>query len=71
MARTRPAIGNHEYLGGDGAAGYFDYFGAAAGPRGLGYYSFDLGRWHVVALNPSCAMVPGGAAPTSRPSGPG
>ena len=59
-ARTRPAIGNHEYLGGDGAAGYFDYFGAAAGPRGLGYHSFDLGPWHVVALNPSCAMVPGG-----------
>ena len=59
-ARTRPAIGNHEYLGGDGAAGYFDYFGAAAGPRGLGYYSFDLGPWHVVALNSSCAMVPGG-----------
>ena len=70
-ARTRPAIGNHEYLGGDGAAGYFDYFGAAAGPRGLGYHSFDLGPWHVVALNPSCAMVPGGAAPTGRPSGPG
>ena len=59
-ARTHPAIGNHEYLGGDGAAGYFDYFGAAAGPRGLGYYSFDLGPWHVVALNSSCAMVPGG-----------
>ena len=57
--RTRPAVGNHEYLGGDGAAGYFDYFGAAAGPRGLGYYSFDLGPWHVVALNSSCAMVPG------------
>jgi hypothetical protein len=33
-ARTRPAIGNHEYLGGDGAAGYFDYFGAAAGTGG-------------------------------------
>jgi hypothetical protein len=41
-------------------AGYFDYFGVAAGPRGLGYYSFDLGPWHVVALNSSCAMVPGG-----------
>jgi Calcineurin-like phosphoesterase len=59
-ARTHPAIGNHEYLGGDGAAGYFDYFGAAAGPRGLGYYSFDIGPWHLVALNSSCAMVPGG-----------
>ena len=59
-ARTRPGIGNHEYLGGDGAAGYFDYFGAAAGPRGLGYYSFDLGPWHVVALNSTCSRVPGG-----------
>jgi hypothetical protein len=59
-AKTRPAVGNHEYLGGDGAAGYFDYFGASAGPRGLGYYSFDLGPWHVVALNSSCSMVPGG-----------
>lgn len=59
-AKTHPSVGNHEYLGGDGAAGYFDYFGAAAGPRGLGYYSFDLGPWHVVALNSSCAMVPDG-----------
>ena len=36
-AKTHPSVGNHDYLGGDGAAGYFDYFGAAAGPRGLGY----------------------------------
>jgi hypothetical protein len=59
-ARTHPVVGNHEYLGGDGAAGYFDYFGAAAGPRGLGYHSFEVGPWHVVALNSSCSMVPGG-----------
>ena len=59
-ARTHPAIGNDEYLSHDGAAGYFDYFGAAAGPRGLGYYSFDIGPWHLVALISSCAMVPGG-----------
>jgi acid phosphatase type 7 len=59
-ARTRPSVGNHEYLGGDGAAGYFDYFGAAAGPRGLGYYSLDLGPWHVVALNSTCPWVPDG-----------
>ena len=48
-ARTRPAAGNHEYLT-PGAAGYFAYFfpdGAAPG----GYYSYDLGRWHVVVLN--------------------
>jgi hypothetical protein len=59
-AKTRPAIGNHEYAGGSGGAGYFDYFGAAAGPRGLGYYSFDLGSWHVVALNSSCSEVASG-----------
>jgi acid phosphatase type 7 len=48
-ARTRPAIGNHEYN--SGAAGYFAYFAERAGPPGLGYYSYDLGQWHVVVLN--------------------
>jgi acid phosphatase type 7 len=46
----RPVPGNHEYLV-DGAAGYYDYYGAQAGPRGKGYYSYDVGAWHVVALN--------------------
>ena len=58
-ARTRPVIGNHEYLTA-GATGYFDYFGAAAGPRGKGYYSYDAGAWHVVVLNSNCGTVPGG-----------
>ena len=49
-ARTRPVPGNHEYME-PGAAPYFDYFGEAAGERGKGYYSYELGRWHVVALN--------------------
>lgn len=50
-ARTRPAVGNHEYLT-EGAAGYFAYFGAAAGDPARGYYSYDLGRfWHVLVLN--------------------
>jgi acid phosphatase type 7 len=48
--RTRPSPGNHEYHQ-LGAVAYFDYFGAAAGARGKGYYSYDLGSWHVVALN--------------------
>ena len=52
---TRPAIGNHEYNSGGG--GYFDYFGAAAGPRDQGWYSFDLGAWHLVALNSNCDRV--------------
>ena len=49
-SRTRPAPGNHEYETPNGAA-YYAYFGASAGPPGLGYYSFDLGAWHIVSLN--------------------
>jgi uncharacterized repeat protein (TIGR01451 family) len=49
-ARTRPVPGNHEYNT-SGAAGYFNYFGAAAGEAGKGYYSYDLGDWHIIALN--------------------
>jgi hypothetical protein len=56
-AITRPAVGNHEYLSPD-ASGYFDYFGPAAGPWGRGYYSFDLGAWHVVVLNGNCSFAP-------------
>jgi hypothetical protein len=55
-ARTRPVPGNHEYHA-PGAAPYYEYFGAAAGPAGLGYYSFDLGSWHVVALNSNCDEI--------------
>ena len=57
-ARTRPSVGNHEYHT-PGAAGYFGYFGAAAGDPRNGYYSYDLGAWHVVALNSNCAAVGG------------
>jgi hypothetical protein len=49
-ARTRPTPGNHEYET-PGASPYFAYFGASAGPAGLGYYSFTLGDWLVVSLN--------------------
>jgi acid phosphatase type 7 len=52
-ARTMPAVGNHEYRT-PGASGYFDYFGAAAGERGKGYYSYNKGAWHIVALNSEC-----------------
>jgi calcineurin-like phosphoesterase family protein len=58
--RTRPAPGNHDYLTA-GAAGYFGYFAAAAGPPGLGYYSYDLGGWHLVSLNSEVALGPGSA----------
>jgi PKD repeat protein len=48
--RTHPVPGNHDYHQA-GAAPYFAYFGAAAGPAGSGYYSYDLGTWHIIALN--------------------
>ncbi len=61
--RTRPAPGNHDYLT-NGASGYFAYFGAAAGEPGSGYYSYELGAWHVVVLNSNCGSV-GGCGPSS------
>lgn len=53
--RTRPVPGNHEYDTENGAP-YYEYFGALAGPAGLGYYSFDLGAWHIIALNSNIDM---------------
>jgi hypothetical protein len=66
-ARTRPAAGNHEYHGGN-AAPYFAYFGAAAGDASRGYYSYDLGAWHVVVVNSNCSAVGGcqAGAPQER-----
>jgi hypothetical protein len=61
--RTYPVPGNHEYFTA-GAAPYFEYFGARAGSSG-GYYSYDLGRWHVIALNSNCEHVAGGCGPGS------
>jgi acid phosphatase type 7 len=69
---TRPAVGNHEYLRGPptdppgtdcdptgNAGGYYAYFGAAAGDPSKGYYSYDLGAWHIVVLNSTCEPVGG------------
>lgn len=56
--RTRPVIGNHDYRTAF-ANGYFDYFGAAAGDRTKGYYSYDVGTWHVVVVNSNCTQVAG------------
>lgn len=70
-AITHPAAGTHEYTaeddeddesemgGGGNGAGYFAYFGAAAGRPSEGFYSFDLGTWHLVVLNTSCSRVGG------------
>ena len=49
-SRTKPVAGNHDYNT-SGATGYYDYFGDAAGARDKGYYSFDLGAWHIIILN--------------------
>ena len=56
--RTRPTPGNHDYQT-EGADGYFDYFGENAGMPGEGWYSFELGGWHIVALNTNCDHVGG------------
>ena len=56
--RTRPAPGNHDLETEEGA-GYFGYFGTAAAQPGEGWYSYDVGAWHVVALNSNCGRVGG------------
>jgi hypothetical protein len=61
--RTRPAIADGEY-GTSGASGYFGYFGAAAGDPTRGYYSYNLGAWHIIHLNSECSRV-GGCSPSS------
>ncbi|MBD1862313.1 MULTISPECIES: metallophosphoesterase [Trichocoleus] len=55
---TRPVVGNHEYEE-PGAASYYRYFGAAAGSPQRGYYSYDIGQWHLIALNSNCSEVGG------------
>ncbi|HEX2996343.1 MAG TPA: DNRLRE domain-containing protein [Anaerolineales bacterium] len=73
---THPVVGNHEYLtaGGtdcninnDGAAGHFNYFGSAAGDPGKGYYSYDVGTWHLIAINSNCGDA--GGCSSSSPQG--
>jgi hypothetical protein len=77
-AITHPVVGNHEYLTtgtssgtagstgcngqNAGAAGYFRYFGAAAGQQGAGWYSYDVGTWHLIALNSNCSDAGGCSA---------
>ena len=66
--RTRPTPGNHDYAAGtkrQTAPGYFDYFGAAAGDPSQGFYSYDLGAWHIVSLNANCQVPGAGCTPGS------
>jgi hypothetical protein len=64
--RTRPALGNHEYAD-PTAHGYFDYWGSQAGPRGQGFYSYELGNWHIVVLNTNCYSQILGGCGTGSP----
>ena len=60
---SRPVLGNHDGSG----TSYFNYFNGTgvddgpAGPRGRGYYSYDVGAWHIIALNSNCSTVSCGA----------
>ena len=54
--RTKPVPGNHEYYT-ERARDYFEYFGRAAGDPEGGYYSYNVGSWHMVALNSNCDEV--------------
>ena len=66
-SRTRPALGNHEYAASKVAAPYFEYWGDAAGHAGKGYYSYNLGAWHIIVLNTNCgAAGVGGCAAGSE-----
>ncbi len=64
FSRSYPIPGNHDY-GASGAKYYFDYWngvGVASGPagtRGQGFYSFDKGTWHFIALNSECTNIGG------------
>ena len=58
LPRIRPAPGNHEYEQ-VGADPYFAEFGSAAGTPGEGWYSYELGTWHVVVLNSNCDLIVG------------
>src|SRR3954470_19429945 len=71
LSKTYPVPGNHEYYGPDGTANdYFAYFGARAGTPGKGWYSYNIGQWHVVALNTGDCSKIGGCSPafSGRPA---
>lgn len=65
---TRAAVGNHEYHS-PHAAPYFAYFCGSSGAPFHGYYSFELGAWHVVVLNSNCGHDPDVGAPVEEDFG--
>ncbi|MEA4909915.1 MAG: alkaline phosphatase [Chloroflexi bacterium] len=62
--RMHPSPGNHDYNV-DYAADYFTYFGEAAGQPRQGWYSYDLGGWHIVSINSNCPWLIGGCVSDS------
>ncbi|MGN6524266.1 MAG: CBM96 family carbohydrate-binding protein, partial [Actinomycetes bacterium] len=69
---ARPIPGNHEYgyvgstIQPTGGEGYFTYFGDRSHPLDPGctinctsWYSYDIGSWHVVALDSQCGVIGG------------
>ncbi len=66
LSRTHPSVGNHEYSLLADAANYFTYFGSSAGTKGQGWYSFDLGGWHIVVLNSNCSRIGGCGAGSAQ-----
>lgn len=66
-SKTIPAVGNHEYKT-SGASGYYTYWGAqGTGVNGKGYYSTNVGSWHIIILNSNCTVA-GGCSSTSPQS---
>lgn len=60
---SKPVPGNHEYLTAN-AQGYRDYFNTGTGPL---WYSYNIGSWHVVALDSDCGKIGGCGA--NKPQG--
>jgi peptidoglycan/xylan/chitin deacetylase (PgdA/CDA1 family) len=65
LAITRPVPGDKDYATtGTGCpttpgAGYYQYFGSRAGDPSKGYYSYNLGSWHMIAINTGpCGVTP-------------
>lgn len=56
--------GAQDYLP-DGDAPFLSYFGAAAAPDGVTWFSKDVGTWHVIVLDSNCGMLKGGCGPAS------
>ncbi|HEU4641499.1 MAG TPA: PKD domain-containing protein [Gemmatimonadaceae bacterium] len=59
-SRTRPTAGNIDYNT-TNATPYYNYFGSAAGDPSKGYYSYDVGTWHIIVLNDNIEYKAGSA----------